>query len=347
MKNIIILSKNYENYRSGYYHQDLIGSFNKVANCYLYGEGYPNYSNQDKIDDVIAKSPFKKSSIDLIVASTSWEIQNPIIKESDPHPRINLSDIKNIPKTFFLNKEYKKLNQKLEYAKRNKFDYVVTVHPDYKKWGQEAEIKFIHLPFGISLERFRDFGLKEIYDFAFTGNLHRKHIDIRYLVKQEIFKKKYLHLPSNKGRTVFFKRNPIKYKYQKYNIYWAEWGAKNIIGRSLLPTGEKYAKFLNSCKVFLNTPSAVGILNTRFFELMATRTLILCPESDFYFDILQNENNCLMFKPDLSNFEEIFRKAIDDNNLRHDIVTFALEDVKKHSYDKRVEQLFNKMGMFP
>ena len=57
--------------------------------------------------------------------------------------------------------------------------------------------------------------------------------------------------------------------------------------------------------------------------------------------ILHNEKNCLMFKSDLSNFDEIFRTAADDDTLRHDIVNFALEDVKKHSYDKRVKQLMS------
>lgn len=338
---IIILSKNYENYTSGYYHQDLIDAFTKRANCFLYGEGYPNYYQNDAIKDVIAKSPFDKNDIGLIVVSTSWELQNEAIPESDPHPNIILKDIKNTPKIFFLNKEYKKLDKKLEYIKRNEFDFVCTVHPDYKKWEQQTGIKFIHLPFGISLERFRDLGLKKRYDFAFAGNLHRKHSDMRYLVKKQLFNENCIDLRSNRGQEVLFKQNPIKKDLQKYNIYWAEWGAKSILGRSLLPHGIQYAKLMNKTKVFLNTLSAIGIFNTRFFELMATRSLILCPESDFYFDLLQNEKNCLMFKPDLSNFEEIFRKAIDDDNLRNDIVTFALKDVKKHSYDKRVEQLLS------
>lgn len=86
--NIIILSKNYGNYTSGYYHQDIINAFKRKANCHIYGEGYPNYNRNDTIDDVISKLKIKIDEIDLIIVSTSWEIQDPTILESDPHPKI-------------------------------------------------------------------------------------------------------------------------------------------------------------------------------------------------------------------------------------------------------------------
>lgn len=335
MLNFIILSKNYENYSSGYYHQDLIDSFTKKANCFLYGNGYPNYNKNDAIEDVIAKSPFNKSDIDLIVVSTSWELQNEVIHESDPHPNIILKNIKSTPTIFFLNKEYKKLDKKLEYIKRNQFDLVCTVHPNYKLWQKQTDINFIQLPFGISFKRFKYLGLKRKYDFGFTGNLHASHTNLRLLIKREIFDD--IRVRSNRGLDVVFRSNPLKKEYRKYKIYWAEWGARDIFFRSLLPTGEGYARFLNQFKVFLNTLSAVNIFNTRFFELMAVKTLILCSETDKYQGILENRKNCLMFKPDMSNFRDIVVEAIENHNLRKKIVDNAAGDVKNHSYDERVK----------
>jgi spore maturation protein CgeB len=338
--NVIILSKNYEQYTSGYYHQDIIDSFCKLTNTYLYGYGYSDYNSEDSIEDVIAKSPFDKSNIDLIVCSTSWD-EDGSLETVDPHPNIELLLIKDIPKVYFLNKEYKKLDLRFEYIKKQKFDLVCTVHPDAKKWEKQIGVKFLHLPFGISLERFKDFGLKKEYDFSFTGGLHKSHTDMRYKVKQQVFDKKYLNRLSTHGLDALFKPNPLKEKFQKYKIFWAEWGAKNYLFQSLLPKGKKYAELMNQSKVFLNTPSAIGIFNTRFFELMATKSLILCPKSDQYMDILKDGYNCVMFNPNMSDFDEKLIYAIENENFRNQIVENAYKDVKNHSYDVRINTLLD------
>lgn len=332
-----------KDYSSGYYHQDLIDAFEKKANCFFYGPGYPNYSQKDNIDDVIAKSPFN-SDVDLIVVATSWELEAEDVAESDPHPNINLGKISNIPKLFYLNKEYKKLSKKFEYAKKNRFDIVCTVHPDFKRWQDHIGIRFIQLPFGISLDRFRDFGLRKRWDFAFTGALHERHLDFRCRVKKEIFQNNRINQLSTHGLDALFKSSPLKAFYRKYSIFWAEFGARKVTGRPLLPVGVKYAKFLNRCKVFLNTPSAAGIFNTRNFELMATKTLILCPQAD-YSGILKDGENCMMFKHDMSDFRDKFVESVENTNKRSKIVEFAYKNVGNHSYDARVETVLKEVDM--
>jgi len=337
--NVIILAKNYEKYTSGYYHQDIINAFKRRANCHLYGEGYPEYNRNDTIDEVIAKSPFDKDKIDLIVVGTSWEIQDPNIEESDPHPKINLGEL-DIPKIFFLNKEYKKLEKKLEYAKRNNFDLVCTVHHDYEKWAEQTGLRFMQLPFAADPRRFKDYGLPKKYDFGFTGNLHRSHIDTRYRIKCILFENP--QLKSNLGISALFKKEPLKEKFRKYKIYWAEWGARDILGRSLLPTGIKYARFLNSFKSFLSTPSATGIVGTRYFECMATKTLIFCPESKYYGGMFRDGYNCVMFREDLSDLEEKLEWILNDEEERKRIVENAYKDfINNHTYDNRIEKVLN------
>ena len=46
MKTVLIFSKGMKIY-SGFYHQDIIDSFHKLSNVYIYGPGYPNYSIED------------------------------------------------------------------------------------------------------------------------------------------------------------------------------------------------------------------------------------------------------------------------------------------------------------
>ena len=339
MKTVLIFSKNYENYTSGFYHQDIIDSFHKLSNVYIYGPGYPNYSIEDCFEDVLLKLSIKLEDLDLIVFSTSWD-DDGSIGNVDPHPNIEVSKIKT-PKVYFLNKEYKKLDKRFEFIKKQKFDLICTVHPSAKKWQEKLGIEFLELPFGISLERFHDYSIKKKYDFSFTGGLHASHTDMRYLVKKEIFKNKFINIKSNRGLSGLFKKS-IKSKYENYNIFWAEWGAKDYFYKSLLPTGKRYAKFMNQSKVFLNTPSAIGIFNTRFFELMATKSLIFCPESNNYDGILKDGQNCIMFKTDMSNFNDRLVECLNDHDARESIITNAYNEVQNHSYNKRIKFLLSK-----
>ena len=338
MKNILVFAKNYEKYTSGYYHQDLVDALGSNANISIYGPGYPHYNSYDRYADILQKLGLSESDLNLIIFTTSWDEDGSKVSV-DPHPNLDVSS-SSCRKVYFLNKEYKKLDKRFLYVKNQNIDLVVTVHPNARKWQKNIGVPFLYLPFGISLSRFKDRNLPRKYDFAFTGGLHLTHNDMRYQIKQRIFKSQFHHIKSNRGLSGFF-RQTIKEEYRSLEIYWAEWGARNFIGSSMLPWGEDYAKFMNSCKTFLNTPSAIGIFNTRFFELMSIKTLILCPKDDSYGNLLIDGENCLMFKKDLSNFEDVFKLAIYDEKLRKKIVNKAHKDVKSHSYDKRIKTLLN------
>lgn len=337
--NIIILTKNYEKYVSGYYHHDINQAFMTKGDCYLYGEGYPKYNKNDTIQDVIAKSPFDKGNIDLIVVGTSWEEQSPNIKESDPHPNIDLSQL-SIPKVFFLNKEHKKLDKKFEYAKKNNFDLICTARDDYEKWAEQTGLNFIKILFATDPERFKDYGLPKKYDFGFTGALHKTFTDIRYRIKCILFQNP--EVKSNLGMEALSKRNPIKEEFKKYQIYWAEWGAQSLLRKSLLPTGIKYAKFLNSFKAFLSTPSAGGHLGERYFECMATKTLLFCPQSEHYDNMFKDGDNCVMFREDLSDFAEKLHYILSHDSEREKITENAYQDfINNHTWEKRIEKVLD------
>jgi len=345
---IIILAKNRERYRSGYYHEDWVCAFRKFGECFVYGEGYPGYNPQDTIEDVFAKSPFGERQVDLIVVGTSWENEDENDSESDPHPNIRLGHL-DIPRVFLLNKEYKKLEKKLSYAIENRFDLVCTVHHDFEKWSKQTGLKFLRIPFAADPERFRDFGLSKRYDFGFTGGLHLKWTDIRYRVKKLLFANPRVRTNLSLARP--FRKNPIKPEFRKYRIYWAEWGAgvllgRDLLGRRVVPLGRQYASLLNMCKSFLCTPSAIGIVGTRFFECMATKTLILCPRDGHYGDLLRDGHNCLMFKPDISNFVEKLEEAVSGGDNVKQIVEIAYQEfMEKHTYKHRVKTILQGLKL--
>ena len=85
-----------------------------------------------------------------------------------------MSKIKNMKKVFFLNKEYKKLKQKLHYIKKNKFDLVTTVllNEQFNTWEMATNTKFITIPFGVDLKNFRLLNVEKNMIFLFSGALH-------------------------------------------------------------------------------------------------------------------------------------------------------------------------------
>ena len=104
------------------------------------------------------------STIDLICLGSSWE-NEPSNTEFDIHPRLKFDNV-NIPKTLYLNKEYKKLDKKFEYISKNKIDIVFTVHHNYLTWQKELGVRFVQLPFAIDQKLFRDYGEKKKYDLG-------------------------------------------------------------------------------------------------------------------------------------------------------------------------------------
>lgn len=340
-KNIIYFGFNHKNYISAYYYQDLVLSFEKKHNVFFYGPGFEGYNINDSLKDVLDKSKIKFSKPDLIVISNSWGNENPADEIFDFQPSINLSSVKSVKKVFLINKEYKKLRQKLTYISESKFDIVATVlsKDQFHQWENKTNTKFISLPFAINLERFKFKNLKKKYDLSFSGSLHTDFIDTRINIKRKIFQEKYLKNLSNKYWII----NPLQSKYQNYSFFWSEWGAKNFFGKDNTPHGKKYIQLLNKSKISLNTLSAMNILNTRFFESMAMKSLIFCPRSSLKYDILKEDYNCVIFEDDLSDFDEKLQALISGNYDYSHIIENAFVDCKTNTYDDRVDQLIQSV----
>lgn len=344
---IIMLSQNFENYDEGDYHQDLTNAACNVADTFVYGPGYKNYSPNDDIHIIIEKSGWSISEIDFIIAGTSWDkyVQ---WKNGDPHKRIQLKQIKGPTKIYFLQNEYKLMDAKLGYAEKQGYDYVVSAYKRgiYDEWSRRTGIKVIYSKLAIDLNKFNDFQLKRKFDFYFSGVLHEEFLPERRLVKNEIFERTKLvgdkEICSNKGIFRLLSiSNPIRKKYRKYNIYWAERGrfTRDLLGRTLTPHGSRYVKLLNQSKVALCTYSANRQFGPRFYELMRTGTLIFCPEDD-YEGILVDNINCIMFKRDMSDFEEKLQMCIEDEHLRARITAMGKKYVLGQDYEHRLIEIF-------
>lgn len=343
--NILILSKNPYGYKNGYYHSDWLDELKSLHNCYVWGKGFKDYFKNAKISQLINVAKKKLNSIDLICVSSTWDAgeiydQSSECSGYDPEPTIKLSETE-IPKVYFLNKEYKNLKEKNEYINNSKIDLVVSVISEVEQ-KLDMKANFLHLPFAISEKRiFSKF--KEIikkYDFGFTGALHKNYLDERYIVKKNIF-------GEDEFKSFIGKKN-INNKI--YKIYWAEWGAKNFLTRrSLLPSGKAYFKFLSQCNSFLCTPSADGIIGTRFYELMASETICLCPEETLNYksgrDICVDKKTCLLYGENTRSFLDALYITKNDKSLIKKIKINAKNKIlNNHTYNSRILKLTNYLN---
>ena len=349
--NAIVLSYNVSRYISGNYHQDLITAAQKLFNCYVYGPGipragheaYPDYNENDTIDDVFRKSGWKASEVDIIICGTHWDKagQTELNNEVNPHPNINLANV-NCQTVYFLNKEYMNLQQKLDYAYQNEFDIVATVLPKsiFENWNKHPSTTIKQSHFGIDFDIFHfSDATSRKYDLSFTGSLHEKYTQKRRLVKNRIFN--YPNLPTNRGPSAFFTPgHVISPEFRHLDIYWAEWSrrwSRGWNGRSLLPTGAAYGQLMRDSHLFFNSLSASGIFGTRFFELMASGSINLCPHDDYY-GILEDGENCVMYN-DVSELKDLIDGLLRNPAKMHQIRNNALQSAQNASYENRLKTL--------
>ena len=312
---ILFLQPDFSGYRSAYYQHQFAVALGKVHQLFHYGPGFEGYEPEHTILDVLKLCPFRP---DLICFGAGWERQDPAEQEFDPHPAINVADT-DIPSVMILNKEYKKLDRKFQFILDNNIQIVFTTHHDHARWQDELGVKFIHFPYAVDSELFRDYGERKRYDIGFSGSLHEQWTDVRLRIKRKLYI-----------------RRPIKSpRYWRLRVFWEEWASR-------LPKGEDYARLINSSRSWLATPSAIGLVGTRFYEIMASKALLLCNRSPVYDGLFEDGKHCVMFEPDLSDFDDKLFYYLKHEDERQAIVERAYRHVREnHTWDKRAEQFAN------
>ena len=313
---ILLLQPDFSRYVSAYYQRQFTETLGCAHRIFIYGPGHEDYDSRHTIEDVLKQCPFEP---DLICFAAGWEIEDPKIPEFDPHPAIRVSDI-DIPSVMILNKEYKKLAKKLSFIHDNPIRLVFTAHHCYSRWQEQTGVPFVHFPFATEVNLFRDYGEKKRYDLGFSGSLHEQWTDLRARIKNNLFL-----------------RWPVKApRYWRVRLFWSE-GSR--LPGFRLPRGEAYARLINRSRMWLSTPSAVDLVGTRFYEIMATKTLLFCSRSTVYAELFKDKVHCVMFNPDLSDFDDLLFYYLNHEDERRTIVEAAYAHVlENHTWERRIEQ---------
>ena len=309
---ILVLQPDFSRYGSAYYQHQFTQALGRAHRVYQYGPGLAGYDKRHSIEDVLRLCPFEP---DLICFAAGWELEDPAVPEYDPHPAIRTSHL-GTPSVMVLNKEYKKLDRKFRFIQENRIQTVFTVHHHFERWQEQVGVPFLRFPFAVDPELFKDRGEAKRYDVGFSGALHEQWTDVRVRIRNHLFLRHPLKAP----------------RYWRIRVCWpGRWRRR--------PHGEHYARLINRSRLWISTPSAVELVGPRFYEVMACRTLLFCSRSEAYSGLFEDGEHCVMFEPDLNDFDDKLFHYLEHDSEREAIIERAYEHVRgRHTWDRRIQE---------
>ena len=311
----------------------------RQARVFFYGPGFNGYNTNDSIDEVLAKVSFEP---DTIIVGHAW-LSDEDGNEVDPHPRLELEKTI-LPKVAIINKEYVNLDTKLEYINRNRFDTAFTHHHDIDRYSEITGIEFIFWPFAFDPLIFNYKEEEKSIDVGFSGilqNLNKNvnQSDIRAMIMKHFFVT-ISDVPIAKRKAFkdieIFWNSISRNKTSKY--------LSQFLNKQQYLKSDDYAEMMRKTKIYINTLSPMGLISPRFFECMASQSLIFCEESELYQNIFPDDLY-IAYKKDLSDFREKLFWILSDQSTRNKITDKAFKYVyANHTWEKRVSLLLTKIS---
>ena len=356
---ILYFSANMKSYSSASYQQDLINSLSKKCELIFWGPGHAGFDANFKLDKI--KNKFSIDKDDTIIVGHSWLSDIPLSDNLNLKNYYKWIDEKIInknsleycgelkffehpgPKIFFINKEYVSLKEKLNFAKKNNFDYVLTSNTDYKKYEEKTNLKFVFFPYAISNDFLLGEDYKKKYDLFFSGLIQNQ-----YFSKLTKIKSKRLEIQKKLFYNVF--DLPIFRKTQNFKgkVFWNSYTGlqfKDLILKVL----KKYKRLSNSdyilklheSKVVLNTLSPANLIGPRFYETMASKAICLAESSE----IINKVFTPMEHYVPINNFDEFFEKlnfclsdSLKIKYIKNNAYNYVISN---HTYDIRAEKIIS------
>ena len=342
----IYLSKSVERYSSSAYQREIIESLSKKLELFLYGPGFSNYSPDDTIQDVIAKSG---QDPDCLILGHRWLSDNDGEK-IDPCPHLNINSI-DLPVFGFLNKEYVNLDAKLDFFNNGNFVKVFSHHHKAHEFNKGNAQRFLFTPFGFSDEKIKrhDPGKPREIDLFFSGVLKNPRYEssvARSTAQKELFYE--------------ISGYPIvkRARYRSYKILWNAIPPYQVMGENgpivaralsyiapkyahrFLPE-DRYSASLGSSKIVLNSLSPAGLIGTRYFESMAAGAIVLTEQGAQLNDVFSDSDYVgFSVKSGAKEFSDQLDWLLSNDSKRIKMARKAQDMVfKYHTWDARTDSI--------
>jgi len=263
------------------------------------------------IDSLLEKSDFLP---DVILFGLGWFGHYRYFEE--------IKNNKNIPIVVFLFKPQNDLNEKLSFCIKNNVSLILTPAPIVEKIKKETGINTKLFEYGCYATIFKE-EQQKLHDVGFSGAMHASNLypegeflnkDIRTKIKSILESKKNI------------------------NTFWK---GSDSFNESRIHNYADYAKKINTCKIWLATLASHGDVTPRYYEIMASNTLLFCEEPhEVYKEILIDGYNCVTFKSDLSDFESKLDYYLNNEEKRNEIIARGINfSSKNNDWSKKGDKL--------
>lgn len=337
--NILYLSPDMRRYDGAMYQQDVIAEVARQCSATFYGPGFPLYDGHDTLADAVAKCPARP---DWIVVGHAW-LGDADGSPADRFPHIDLAGT-TIPKALIYNKEYANSDAKAAYIRRAGVDIAFTHHHEPESLEERTGVPFHFWPFAFDERRFFAPDEPKTLHLGFSGILQNptpgRQSDLRVRLMRELFEcdgDLPLHPRSVYGHGRFFwnalPRDPLSLERNR------------TLRKYRRLSNDDYAQILRTCMSFVCTRSPAGLVSPRYFECMASRTLVLAEP---------NPAHARVFKPgtllefaSVEEFAALVRGILRDGPPETVLAAAHAEARARHSWRTRVEQLLNMLRGAP
>ena len=203
---------------------------------------------------------------------------------------------------------------------------ILSPAPITKQIKEKTGIETKLFEYGCYFENFNHYKDEEKqYDVGFTGAMHESKLYPKGMFENE---------------NIRFKIKELLTLDKNINTLWK--GTDNF-SKSRFHDYSEYGKTINTCKVWLATLASHGDVTPRYYEVMASNTLLFCEEPhEMYRSILIDNHNCVYFKSDLSDFKPKLKFLLENKKERLRIIKNANKDSRsKNSWNKKSENFIN------
>lgn len=321
-----------EAYGGASYQRDVLRTIGHLSQATYYGPGFPGYDS-----DLDAKTVLKRlqSRPEAVIVAHSWLLDS---SASTTTLNDNLDPREfDLPVIVVLNKEYARISDKLDWIARQRPLMALSHHHDVETYAGRTGVPFMFWPFAVDAERFRPAPEKTI-DVGFSGILQNpshpsSQSDIRLQLQRQLFH----HI-----RGVRLGRRRIA---RDLKVDWRSFTGTRLVdtvnlvlhGRPRL-SEESYAAVLATSATWINAPSPMNLVGTRYFECMATDTIVLTP----YFPELKlvfQDSSYASFSS-VDELLEMVHVYKNDASARREVAKRArLHVISTHTWEIRVSQM--------
>jgi hypothetical protein len=285
------------------YYGDLFRELRELSNVYVYQGNPGNWS------ELLSKSNVE---FDAIIFGLGYFAQSDVSFFGELHGLKEASPVK----VSMFHKPQNLFKEKVDFCNKNEIDIFL----DYFDNGKHStSSRIVKSWFTATPKYFKPRDIPVKYDIGFQGALHGKG---------------KIKGPAQDLRS---RIGDFLSKANRYNTYWKSTHDLSYRTHST----DEYASRMNECKIWLTTTGEGNNGGPRYFEVALSKTLLFCNNMpSVNGDIFVDGETCVVFKNDLSDFEEKLNFYLTNEEERNKIIDNAFELVNsKYTWKHMAENL--------